>query len=49
MNVQLSEISLPFDKLDLDDFFPNSSPLIHFPGDFPITLTPITQNHITQI
>lgn len=28
--------SLPFEILDLDDFFPNSTVLIHFPGDLPI-------------
>jgi hypothetical protein len=28
--------SLPLGIFDLDDFFPNSTVLIHFPGDLPI-------------
>lgn len=33
---QFTNTSLPFEKLDLDAFFPKSRVLIHFPGDLPI-------------
>ena len=36
LNSTINITSLPLEIFDLDDFFPNSTVLIHFPGDLPI-------------
>lgn len=44
-NYQLTNTSLPFEKLDLDIFFPKSRVLIHFPGDLPIARRRYNENN----